>query len=86
MITIGIDPIIFSIGHFHLRWYSLIVLTAIVVGIWLATREATRKGFKKDDIFDCVMWVILGDLNGPFGFAYTHPDAMVPRLGTIWVQ
>lgn len=64
MITIGIDPIIFSIGHFHLRWYSLIVLTAIGVGIWLAAREAARKGFKKDDIYDAALWVILGGMIG----------------------
>lgn len=47
MITVSISPIIFSIGHFHLRWYSLIVITAIVVGVWLTAREAGRKGFKK---------------------------------------
>lgn len=64
MITIGIDPIIFSIGHFHLRWYSLIVLTAIAVGIWLTAREAARKGFKKEDVYDAAIWVILGGLVG----------------------
>ncbi len=64
MITIGIDPIIFSIGHFHLRWYSLIVLTAVGVGIWLAAHEAARKGFKKDDIYDAAIWVILGGMIG----------------------
>ena len=64
MITIGIDPIIFSIGHLHIRWYSLIVITAIVIGVWLAVREAERKGFKKEDIVDASMWVILGGLIG----------------------
>ena len=47
MMTINIDPLIFSIGHFMLRWYSLIVATAIIVGVWLSAREAERKGFKK---------------------------------------
>lgn len=64
MITISIDPIVFSIGHMHLRWYSLIVLTAIGVGVWLTAREAARKGFKKDDIYDAVIWVILGGMIG----------------------
>jgi len=64
MITIGINPIIFSIGHLHLRWYSLIVITAIIIGVWLVTREATRKGFRKDDIFDVAVWVILGGMIG----------------------
>ena len=52
MITISIDPIIFSLGHFMVRWYSLIVLTAIGIAVWLTTREAERKGFKKDEIYD----------------------------------
>jgi phosphatidylglycerol:prolipoprotein diacylglycerol transferase len=64
MITIGIDPIIFSIGHLHFRWYSLIVISAIIIGVWLVTRETTRKGFKKDDILDAAMWVIMGGLIG----------------------
>jgi phosphatidylglycerol:prolipoprotein diacylglycerol transferase len=64
MITIGIDPILFSIGHLHIRWYSLIVITAIVIGLWIVTREATRKGFKKDDILDIAIWVILGGMIG----------------------
>lgn len=64
MFTITLDPIIFSIGHLHIRWYSLIVLTAIAVGIWLVAREAARKGFKKEDIYDISMWIVMGGLVG----------------------
>ena len=42
MITISIDPILLSIGHFMIRWYSLIVLAAILVSLWIAGREAER--------------------------------------------
>ena len=64
MFTVSIDPIIFNIGHFALRWYSLILTFAIVVGIWLVAREAGRKGFKKDDIYDAAVWIIIGGLIG----------------------
>ncbi|HBG74764.1 MAG: prolipoprotein diacylglyceryl transferase [Chloroflexi bacterium GWB2_49_20] len=64
MFTITLDPIIFSIGHLHIRWYSLIVLTAIIVGIWLVAKEASRKGFKKDAIYDIAVWIVLGGLIG----------------------
>src|SRR5574338_212044 len=64
MITINIDPVIFSIGHFMFRWYALIVITAITVGIWLAAREAERKGFKKEEIYDVAMWVIFPGILG----------------------
>jgi prolipoprotein diacylglyceryltransferase len=47
MITISIDPIIFQIGHFALRWYGLIVLAAIQVGIWLIARELDARNSEK---------------------------------------
>lgn len=64
MITIPIDPIIFTLGHFHLRWYGLIVVTAILVGVWLAVKEAGRKGFIKDEIYDSVFWVVVAGMVG----------------------
>lgn len=64
MITISIDPIIFSIAQFHLRWYSLIVISAIFIGVWLALKEVERKGFNKDKITDSLIWIIVGGLIG----------------------
>ncbi len=64
MITITIDPILFSIGQFHLRWYSLILTIALLVGVWLAVREAGRKGFNKDEVADSLLWIVLAGLIG----------------------
>jgi phosphatidylglycerol:prolipoprotein diacylglycerol transferase len=64
MITISIDPILLSIGHFHLRWYSLIVTAAIAIGFWLAVREAGRKGFNTDDISSSALWIVVAGLIG----------------------
>lgn len=43
MITVSIDPVIFSLGHFMVRWYSIILLAAIGVGVWLSARGATAR-------------------------------------------
>jgi phosphatidylglycerol:prolipoprotein diacylglycerol transferase len=64
MITISIDPIIFSIGHFMLRWYSLIVTFAIGLGVWIAWREAKRKGLDERHFNDALIWIILAGLIG----------------------
>lgn len=64
MITISIDPILFSIGHFHLRWYSLIVTTAMLIGVWLAVREASRKGFNSEDVANGALWIVVAGLIG----------------------
>ncbi|HEX9596476.1 MAG TPA: prolipoprotein diacylglyceryl transferase [Anaerolineales bacterium] len=89
MITIGIDPVIFNIGHFMVRWYSVLVVTAIAVGVWLTAREAERKGFKKDDIYDSALWVVSGGLIGARLFHvldhWPHEYAMNPvRALYIW--
>jgi len=64
MITVSIDPILLSIGHFHLRWYSLIVLVAIAAGTWLVAREAARNGFPRAEIYDSAIGVILAGAVG----------------------
>jgi phosphatidylglycerol---prolipoprotein diacylglyceryl transferase len=57
VITIGIDPVIFSLGHFMFRWYGLIVGTAIGVGVWIALREARRRGIE-DLLSEAVVWLV----------------------------
>lgn len=64
MLTIDIDPVIFSIGHFGLRWYGLIVAGAIALAAWIAFGEARRKGLSQDDFFDALVWAIAGGLIG----------------------
>src|SRR3989304_8660207 len=89
MFTISIDPIIFNIGHFALRWYSLILMLAIAVGVGLVARESERKGFKKDGIYDAAVWIIAGGLTGARLFHvldhWSHEYAANPiRALYIW--
>ncbi len=46
------------------RWYGIILLAAIVTGVWLTAREAERKGIKKEDIYDGALWVVVGGMIG----------------------
>lgn len=89
MFIISIDPILFTIGHFAVRWYSLILLVAIGIGIWLTAREAERKGFRKDDIYDAAVWIVVGGLIGARTFHvldhWSHEYAANPiRALYIW--
>src|SRR5512138_3727566 len=64
MFTITLDPIIAHVGPFVLRWYSLILMIAIGVGVWLTAREAERKGMKKDDVYEVSIYIVLGGIIG----------------------
>lgn len=89
MFTISLDPILFNIGHLAVRWYSLIVLIAISVGVWLTAREASRKGFKTEDVYDIAVWIIFGGIIGARLFHvldhWSHEFAANPiRAFYIW--
>jgi phosphatidylglycerol---prolipoprotein diacylglyceryl transferase len=64
MITINTDPTLVHLGHLGISWYGLVVALALVTGVWLALREARRKGLPVDVVEDLTIWVILGGIAG----------------------
>jgi phosphatidylglycerol:prolipoprotein diacylglycerol transferase len=56
--------IAFQIGPFVIRWYGILMATAIVVGLWLAHRQARREGLAADDFTSVAQWSILAGLVG----------------------
>ncbi len=53
------NPEIFHIGMFSIRWYSVLILIGIIVGYLLAIKEAKKFNISKDTIFDLAFWVII---------------------------
>lgn len=53
-----IDPIIFTIGNFSLRWYGVIVMIGVIVGSLIAERELKRRGENGDIIWDALIWLL----------------------------
>jgi phosphatidylglycerol:prolipoprotein diacylglycerol transferase len=56
--------IAFQIGPFVIRWYGVLMATAIVVGLWLGHRQARREGLPVDDYISVAQWSILAGLVG----------------------
>jgi phosphatidylglycerol:prolipoprotein diacylglycerol transferase len=54
-----VDPILFQFGPFALRWYGLLMASAVIIGAQIASREAMRRGQKADDFWDLLLWVII---------------------------
>ena len=48
------SPVIVSIGAFEIRWYSVLMLVAIFIGLFLIKKEAQRLNLKYDFIFNTV--------------------------------
>ena len=61
---IDIDPVVVKIGFFTLRWYSLLVMAAVIAGVWLAQREARRQDLSADSLLTLTLWAIPGGIIG----------------------
>ncbi len=63
-IVIDIDPMIVHLGPLIISWYSLFFVLAIVAGVWLAQREARRKGLDMERVQSLAVWAVIGGLVG----------------------
>lgn len=59
MFTIAIDPVLLRIGHLEVRWYGVMIALGVVAGLFIALREAKRKGIATDYIYDAATWAII---------------------------
>ena len=53
-----------QLGPLVVRWYGILMAVAIVVGLWLAHREARREALSADDIVSVGQWSVLAGLIG----------------------
>ena len=57
-ITIDIDPILFHIGSFSLRWYSLIMVAATIVGTFIFAGQLRRKSIEPGHVTAMLVVVV----------------------------
>ncbi len=63
-IIININPVIFEIGSFELRWYSVFIILAVIAAVVLAIRRSKRRGIDSDTVYSLVPWVLIGGIFG----------------------
>jgi len=57
-------PVLVEIGPLAIRWYGVIIALACIVGLWLAGREAERKGIARAKVQDFGLYAIIGAVVG----------------------
>jgi phosphatidylglycerol---prolipoprotein diacylglyceryl transferase len=57
-IIVDIDPVAFALGPIAVRWYGLAIAAGIAAGLYIAMREARRKGVAEDDILSLALWAV----------------------------
>ena len=54
----------FQVGPVFVRFYGIIIMLGAVLGGWLATRGARRRGNDPEIVWDLLIWLIVGGVIG----------------------
>ena len=80
-------PVLFSIGHFAISTYGVLVATAALVGGWVAARGFRERGLKPDDAWSLVTWAVLaGFVGARIYYVVLKGDLgmLLSRGGFVW--
>ncbi|GCE26863.1 hypothetical protein KDA_23470 [Dictyobacter alpinus] len=74
-IYIDIDPVLLHLGPLAIRWYGLMYVVAILVGLWVIKGYTTRKGIDQDMVYRILWWCIAaGLIGGRLYFVIQQPN------------
>jgi len=54
----------FPVGPLFIRFYGIILMLGALVGAWLATREAKRRGHEPEIVWDLLTYLLIGGIIG----------------------
>ncbi|MDR1911369.1 MAG: prolipoprotein diacylglyceryl transferase [Helicobacteraceae bacterium] len=82
------DPVIFSIGAFHLRWYGLMYVTALLVGYLWGRRMVKRGDWRpmNAELFESLfIWFVIGAVVGArLGYVIFYDPNTAYMLAHPW--
>ncbi len=58
------SPVLFTIGPFEIRWYSVLILVAILIAYRVIVSESNRFHIKKDFMFNIMFWALIFGILG----------------------
>jgi phosphatidylglycerol:prolipoprotein diacylglycerol transferase len=78
------NPVIISIGPFAVTWYGLLIVVGAVVGAWVATIEAKRRGEDPEHVWNVLPWLLIAGIIGARLYhVFSNP---VGGLGWSWYR
>lgn len=84
----ALNPIALQLGGLEIHWYGVIIACGVLLAVWLAMKEAVRRGIKDDHILNLVLWALPFALIGArtyyvafeWGYYSQHPSEII----AIW--
>ena len=74
-IILNIDPVLLRLGALAVRWYGLMYVLAIAIGLTVIFRWARKLGLHEDQVWGLFIWAaIAGLVGGRLYFVIQQPD------------
>src|SRR5712692_971804 len=74
-IYINIDPVIVHLGPLALRWYGLMYVVGIIMGLWAIRGYTAHKGIHPDVVYRILWWCLAaGLIGGRLYFVVQQPN------------
>jgi phosphatidylglycerol:prolipoprotein diacylglycerol transferase len=80
------DPVAFSIGPISVRWYGLMYVVGIAIGLLVAWPYARSKGITTSQLEKFIIWAILaGFVGARLYYVIQQPlNRTLPSRGASW--
>jgi len=80
-----INPIIFKLGPFEVRWYGVLIMTGVALGAYFATRLARKRGLDPDHVWNAlIVAVILAIVGSRLYHVFSIPEGCTPETPCGW--
>ena len=81
-------PIFVQIGPLAIRWYGVLMAAAMAVGLWLAYRDARRRGVDPEELLKASELALLGGIVGArlyyVAFNWDYYSRALPKIIAVW--
>src|SRR3972149_3924805 len=81
-------PIFVQVGPLAIRWYGVLMAAAMAVGLWLAYRDARRRGVDPEELLKASELALLGGLVGGrrchVAFNWDEYSRALPKIIAAW--
>ena len=82
------NPVLINLGIVQIYWYSVIILTAMLIGSFLFIKSAKKEGYKEEFLTNTLFYIIISSIIGArlyyvifnFGYYIKHPLEII----AIW--
>lgn len=80
-----INPIIFQLGPFEVRWYGVLIMTGVALGAYFSSRLAKKRGLDPDHVWSAlILAVVLAIIGARLYHVFSIPEGCTPQTPCGW--